>query len=245
MRVLKLIFGLILLSSTPTQAEVARIAVAANFRAAAQALAAQFETETHHTLTLSAGSTGQLYAQIRNGAPFDVFLSADQLRPERLIAHDDAIADSQFTYAIGRLYLGVRHPVSTSQMPLELTGIHRLSIANPATAPYGAAAEQVLGQLAFPEGAPLIAQAQSISGVNAALAAGAVDAGFVAYASVAQQETPSMPGWLVPDHLHDPIRQDAVLLKRGADNPAAIAFLAWLRVPAAQHVIRQSGYHVD
>lgn len=243
MRVLKLVFGLLLLLTGPAAAEQARIAVAANFRVAMQDLIADFTRTTPYEISVSIGASGQLFAQISNGAPFDVFLSADQLRPEKLIQSGFAVPGSAFTYATGRLYLLLREPPAMKGSVPDLSAVRRISLANPRTAPYGAAARQVLDQLEFPQGTPLIAQAQSIAGVNAAFASGAVDAGFAALASVPQSNLP--PGWHVPETVHDPIRQDAVLLTKGADNPAATAFHAYLQSQPARALIRKFGYHVD
>ena len=234
MSVVKLVFAVLLLLSPSALADTVRVAVAANFRAPLLVLQRTFEAETQHRLSISAGATGQLFAQVIHGAPFDIFLSADQARPAALVENGSAVTGSQFTYATGRLYLlfdsnkrldgtqWLAHRVP------DLTGIRRISIANPRTAPYGMAAEQVLRQLDFSDAPPLVAQAQSVSGVNAAFAARAVDAGFAAYSSVVMLAEPPA-GWLVPDNMHDPIRQDAVLLTRAEDNPAAVAFLDWLQ----------------
>ncbi len=245
MYALKLVFGLLLLLAAPVQAESARIAVASNFRAAMQPLKSGFEAMTQHRITISAGASGQLFAQITHGAPFDVFLSADQERPSALVESGNAVASSQFTYATGRLYLLLKDSNPDSQGTPDLSGIRRISIANPRTAPYGAAAMQALEHLSASGQRPVIASAQTISGVNAAMAAGAVDAGFAALASVAPLQTDRPAGWLVPEDLHDPIRQDAVLLSRASDNAAAIAFLAWLKGDAARSILRSYGYHVD
>lgn len=256
MHALKLVFAILLAwlaawqaaGMASAQPASARVAVAANFRAPMAELASAYQARTGHTLSVSAGSTGQLFAQIANGAPFDVFLSADQARPERLGELGLATAESRFTYAEGQLFLllqddGLLSPGNSSPT---LGTAKRISLANPKTAPYGAAAMQVLQHLDFPNGPPLIAEAQSISGVNAAMTAGAVDAGFAAFSSVATLPPAQQPpGWLVPRTLHDPIRQDAILLNRGADNPAATGFLDWLRTEDAREIIRRYGYHVD
>ena len=217
-------------------AEVA-VAVAANFRATLAALAPEFETATGHRLALSAGSTGQLYAQIVRGAPFDVFLAADQARPAALVDAGMATPGSQATYAEGRLYVLTARKVDPGRDALK--GAKTVSIANPRTAPYGAAALQVIENMKL-SGID-IAQAQSVAGVNAAVVAGAVDAGLAAYSSVAGTD-PRPAGWLVPRDLHDPILQDAVLLSRAADNQTARAFLEWLISAETRARIRGWGY---
>lgn len=224
-------------------AETARVAVAANFRAPLEILAEAFEEETGHTVLISSGATGQLFAQITHGAPHDVFLAADQARPLAAVNSGHAVGGTAFTYAEGRLFVQtIQTGAMTSDDYETLRWAQRVAIANPRTAPYGRAAQQVIeaqGMTGF-----RVSQAQSIAGVSAALATGAVDAGFVAYAAVVQAN-PQPPGWLVPVELHDPIRQDAVLLRRGADNEAARAFLDWLRSPSTKAQIRDFGYHVD
>ena len=244
MRAFLLSLALAVLGAVHAHAETARIAVAANFAGAMERLEATFEAAGEHEIEISLGSTGQLYAQIVNGAPFDAFLSADQARPKTLVEEGLAVPDSQFTFAEGRLFLRVArasylgpdgHPV--------FDRIGRIALANPRTAPYGAAAQQVLASLGV-EG-PQLAQAQSVQGVAAVVELGAADAGFVAYSSVAPL-IPVLPaGWLVPGGLHDPLRQDAVLLTRGQDNAAARAFLDWLAGTEARRIVQGFGYDVD
>ncbi|MEM7211582.1 MAG: molybdate ABC transporter substrate-binding protein, partial [Pseudomonadota bacterium] len=241
MRVLKqgpmLVLAFCLWAVGKAQAADIRVAVAANFRGPMESLADSFAAETGYEISISAGSSGQLFAQIANGAPFDLFLSADQQRPARLIELGLAIPESRFTYAEGRLYLLMRDLKALDSTPPDLRSVRRISIANPRTAPYGAAALQVLETLDFPAEAPLLAEAQSIAGVNAAMAAGAVDAGFAAYSSVRTLSSEAPPGWLVPRDLHDPIRQDVVLLTRAADITAASALLTWLGLDTARGLI--------
>ncbi len=220
------------------RADTVGVAVAANFRAPVQALAAAFHAETGHTLSISAGSTGQLYAQIVQGAPYDVFLAADQTRPQALVKAGLAVDQAPLTYAEGQLFLLTR-PDAGATIPAVLHGARRISIANPRTAPYGLAAMQVLEKLGISDAR--LAYAQSVSGVNAAMKAGAVDAGFAALSS-----TIAAPahGMAIPRDWHDPIRQDAVLLTR-ARGEAPGAFLTWLGSDTARTIIRDFGYHVD
>lgn len=244
MRTLLLMLCCTLVATSTALAGSVRVAVAANFRSAMQEIAAKFESTHDHKVALSAGSSGQFFAQISNGAPYDVFLSADQDRPARLVAAGLAPADSRFTYAIGRLYLLFPGADGVQGEPPDLTGVRRLSIANPRTAPYGAVAQQVLEQLSFPFGDPQIAEAQSVAGVNATILAGAVDAGFAAYSTVVTLPERERPGWLVPQSYHAPILQDAVLLKRASENLAAIALLDWLRSDTAKEILLSYGYDV-
>jgi molybdate transport system substrate-binding protein len=239
--------GLLVLTllATAARAETVTVAAAANFRKPLDEIAARFEDATGHEVVVSAGSSGQLYAQIANGAPFDVFLSADQARPAQAIEAGLAVPGSQRTYAVGRLILIFRDAEAAGRigMPPDLSQVRTLAIANPATAPYGAAAMQVIGKLGGADAlAGRIAEAQNVSGVNAAVQTGAAEAGFAALASVSGPGAPEPQGWPVPADLHDPIRQDAVLLGRGRDNPAATAFLDYLFGDEAARVIRGYGY---
>ena len=223
----------------------AHIAVAANFIAPMKALAAQFEQATGHTLTLSSGSTGKFYAQIKNGAPFDVFLAADDKTPARLLREGDAV--QRQTYAIGRLVLWSNRPgfIDGSDAVLRQNRFRRLAIANPKLAPYGAAAVEVLAQLKLTDRV----QAKFVIGENIAqtyqfVASGNAELGFVALSQVIQDgKLTSGSVWLVPATLHSPIRQDAVLLKRGENNEAARALFDYLKTPAAAlTLIRSYGY---
>lgn len=229
----------------PALAETAMIAVAANFRKPLQDLAMAFEQETGHELVISAGSSGQLYAQISNGAPYDVFLAADEERPAKAIADGLAVPGSDRIYAIGRLVLLVRDAELRAELgtPPDLSRLGTLSIANPVTAPYGAAAMEVLEKMdTVKVMAGRLAEAQNIGGVNAAVHTGAAEAGFAALSSLDPLRDPEAQIWLVPAELHAPIRQGAVLLAHGRENRAAIAFLDWLDSKAAMELIRGYGY---
>lgn len=243
----RVLVGLLLAAiiAVPALAETATIAVAANFRKPLQELAAAFATETGHELVISAGSTGQLYAQIGNGAPYDVFLAADEARPTRAIAEGLAVPESELIYAVGRLVLLTRDAALREKLgtPPALSRLATIAIANPVTAPYGAAALQVLERLGQRDAlSGRLAEAQNIGGVNAAIHTGAAEAGFVALSSLGRPDEPGAEAWLVPADLYDPIRQGAVLLLHGQNNPAAIAFLDWLAGPAAAEIIRRYGY---
>ena len=236
------------LTCSVADAGTVTIAAAANFRKPLEALARGFAEATGHDAVISAGSSGQLHAQIANGAPFDVFLSADQVRPADAIEAGLAVPGTQRTYALGRLIVLLRDAETAERLgyPPDLGQVRTLSLANPATAPYGSAAMQVLERLGVTAAlAGRIAQAQNVSGVNAAVATGAAEAGFAALGSVAGPDAPDPQGWPVPADLHDPIRQDAVLLVRGRDNPAATAFLEYLGSDGARALIRQYGYDVE
>lgn len=233
---------LVLPGGAPLQAAEVTAAVATNFLETLQRIEPLWESATGHDLVISAGSTGSLYAQIANGAPYDVFLSADEERPARAIAEGRAVAESRFVYAVGTLVLYSPDPERV-RGPDVLDGDFRhLAIANPRTAPYGAAARQVLTALGYWERLQgRIAQAQSVAGAWSAVAAGAADLGFVALSSV-QAHGSSGSYWTPPQALYTPLRQSAVLLERARDDPAARSFLDFLRSEEVLAVIRGSGY---
>jgi molybdate transport system substrate-binding protein len=222
-------------------ADDALVAVAANFTATAEELAELFESETGHTLQLSFGSTGQLYAQISQGAPFAAFLAADGERPRRAIAQGFAVEDTAFTYAVGRLALySPTLDVSVGATALDLPFTH-IAVADPQTAPYGAAAVEVMEALGVAERL----SEKSVTGENIAqtlqfVESGNAELGFVAASQVVGRQYQ----WLVPADLHAPIIQDAVLLTAGEGNAAAIAFLDFLRSPQAVSIIEAAGYSV-
>ncbi|MFC3229360.1 molybdate ABC transporter substrate-binding protein [Marinibaculum pumilum] len=228
----------------PVAAE-ARVAVAANFTAAAQEIAAAFAAAGGGRVRLSFGSTGQLYGQIVQGAPFDVFLAADAERPARALAEGLAVPGSGFTYAVGRLALWSRDPgLVRGPETLAAAGVGPLAIANPETAPYGVAAVAVLRALGrFDALAPQLVRGSNIAQAYQFVASGNAALGFVALSQIAGQDAGSR--WLVPADLHPAIRQDAVLLQRGRDNPTAAAFLAFLKGPEASSIIARYGYDSD
>lgn len=223
-----------------------KVAVAANFAGPMARIADSFSAATGHTVLLSSGSTGKFYAQIRSGAPFEVFLAADDDTPKRLIAEGHAVAGSRFTYATGRLVLWSPRAdlVDDQGAVLQGGGFAHLAIANPKTAPYGAAAMQVLGARGLAEAlAPRLVTAESIAQAYQFVVTGNAELGFVALSQVAVPGKPA-PGsrWLVPQSLHEPILQDAVLLQAGADNPAAKALLEHLKSAPVKELIRSYGY---
>jgi len=230
-------------------AEPLRIAVASNFLVPAKALVARFERTSGKAITVSAGSTGKLYAQIVNGAPYGIFLAANVSEPKRLEADGRAVAGSRFTYATGRLVLWSRNPaLLTAGDGADL--IRRqdftcLAIANPRTAPYGAAAVQAMQALGLdPMGlGPRLVRGENVSQAHQFIASGNVDVGFVALSQVGNPRRPAKGSyWLVPADLHDPIEQQAVLLARAAADAHANAFLRYLRSPEARALIAGYGY---
>jgi len=225
-----------------------QVAVAANFAGPMEKLAAEFQRDTGHKAVLATGATGKFYAQIRNGAPFEVLLAADDETPARLETEGHAVAGSRFTYAVGRLVLwSAREGVVDANGNVLKTGRYQhLAIANPKTAPYGAAAVATLRKLGLYE----TLQQRIVQGENIAQAwqfasTGNAELGFVAQAQVWRDgKFTAGSGWIVPATMHAPIRQDAALLARGAQNPAARALLDYLRTDKAKAVIRSFGYEV-
>lgn len=244
---LRHLLPLLLLALTlPGRAGEAQVAVAANFHTTAQAVAAQFEQTTGHTLRLSSGSTGRFYAQIRNGAPFEVFLAADDETPARLEDEGKAVAGSRFTYAIGRLALWSpkEERVDTKGAILGSGDFHRLAIANPKLAPYGVAALETLKSLELHDKlSRKLVMGENVSQTYQMVATGNADLGLVAWSLISENgRLKSGSAWLVPQKLHQPLRQDAVLLAKGQDNPVARAFLDYLKTPASRALIRAAGY---
>lgn len=211
------------------------VAVAANFAPVAKALEADFEASHNADLIFVIGATGQLYAQIRAGAPYQILLAADHERPARLEAEGLAKPGSRRTYAVGRLALWSRDAARVTG-PGSAQGADFIALANPDLAPYGRAAQQVLEQLA-PDSPAKLAMGQNVGQAFAMVATGNADVGFVAQSALTGQ---GGSHWLVPDDLHDPIRQDAVLT-HGA-GPMAEAFLDYLTSPKARAVIAAHGY---
>ena len=227
----------------PAAAAETQVAVAANFTEPAKEIAQAFTAATGHRVTLSFGSSGQFYAQISHGAPFEVFLSADEERPAKAEAEGFAVPKTRFTYAVGRLVLYSATPglVDAKGAVLATDRFQKLSIADPAAAPYGVAAIETLKKLGlYDRVKPKIVQGSSITQAYQFVATGAAEVGFVALSQVITQTDGSR--WLVPAQDHAPIVQQAVLLKTGADNPAAKAFVQFLKSPRARAIIRRYGY---
>lgn len=224
------------------RADEARVAVAANFTAAAQEIGAAFEKASGHKIVFSFGSTGQLYTQITQGAPFDVFLAADQERPEKAVDEGLAVKGSRFTYATGKIVLYSREKDRvTGAETLEKGDFTKIAIANPETAPYGAAAVQAMKALGVYDALRAkIVQGTNISQTYQFVSTGNAEIGFVALSQLAGNDEGSR--WIVPDWLYDVIAQDAVLLEHGAENAAATAFLAYLEGPEARAIEEKYGY---
>ena len=234
------------LAATASAGEV-QVAVAANFIAPMQDIAAAFARETGHRAVVATGSTGKFYAQIRSGAPFEVLLAADDETPARL-ERDGATAGAPFTYAVGRLVLWSAKPgyVDAQGKVLKSGDFRHLALANPKTAPYGAAALAVLNKTGVRvELQSRLVQGESIAQAYQFVSTGNAELGFVALSQVWRDgKLTSGSGWIVPAKLHAPIRQDAVVLAKARDNPAAKAFADYLRSDKAKAVIRAYGYEI-
>ena len=226
----------------------AQVAVAANFAEPIKAIAAVLEKTTGHTLKITVGSTGRLYAQIRNGAPFDVLLAADAKAPAQLEADGLAQPGSRFTYASGKLVLWSTQAakVDAQGAVLKTDVFRKLAIANPKTAPYGAASIEVIDKLGLSASlTPKLVQGESIGQTYNFAFTGNAEIAFVAMSQVldgGRLKGGSM--WVVPQNLYAPIQQDAVLLKRGANNEAAVALMKLLKSPNIQVLIRSYGYDI-
>ena len=236
------------LAQGAAHAAEAQVAVAANFAEPIKAIAAVLQKTTGHTLKVSTGASGAFYTQIRNGAPFDVFLSADNERPELLEKDGLAQPGTRFTYATGKLVLWSIKPgrVDGQGAVLKAPDLGKVAYANPKTAPYGAAAVQVLDKLGLKDAVtPKLVQGESIGQAFNFVKTGNADVGFVALSQVLEGgklKEGSM--WVIPQSNHDPIRQDAVLLKKGVGNEAAQALLRLLQSPNIKDLIRSYGYEL-
>lgn len=237
-----LLTGALLLFPLKSDAGEARVAVAANFTEAAKEIGALFEKASGHRAVFSFASTGTIYAQITQGAPFDVFLSADQGRPKKAVDEGLAVPESLFTYATGKIVLYSKDPgLVQGEATLRAQRFTKIAIANPVTAPYGTAALQAMKALGVHDAlAKKIVQGNNIAQTYQFVDTGNAEVGFVALAQVAQRAGGSR--WLVPESLYSTIAQDAVLLTRSAGNEAARAFLAFLRGAEARKVKEKYGY---
>lgn len=240
--------ALLLCLSFTASADEVRVAVAANFTAPMQRIAEAFARDTGHRAVLAFGATGKFYAQINNGAPFDVLLAADEQTPQRLEDEGQGVTGSRFTYAVGSLVLwSAREGYVDAQGRVLADGDFRhLALANPKTAPYGAAALQTLEKLGLRERLqPRFVQGENIAQTHQFVASGNAELGFIALSQVVEDGRIARgSAWRVPADQHQPIRQDALLLQRGEHNPAARALLDYLRSASAVALIRAYGYEV-
>lgn len=235
--------------TTPAFAETFNVAVSANFLSSAEQLGKKFEAETSHKASFSSSSTGKLYAQIKSAAPFHVFLSADSKTPELLEQEGFAIKGTRFSYAQGKLVLwSTKVDFVDKQGKVLAQGekYQHIAIANPSSAPYGLAAKQTLVNLKLWDNLQnKLARGESISQAMSFVSSGSTELGFVALSQIMENDgkiTSKGSFWIVPENLYEPMIQQAVLLKVGEHNPAAKAFLAFMKTPAAQQIITSAGY---
>jgi len=242
------VFFALAMSAVPAPADGAKVAVAANFSAPMKVIVTAFEQETGHVVEVSFGSTGKLYAQIKNGAPFEALLAADERRPKMLEEEGVAITGSRFTYAIGSLILWSAKPsrVEDGGKVLEHGEFEKLAIANPKLAPYGQAAVETLEALDLWDAVqPNLVMGENIAQTFQFVDTGNAELGFVALSQVMQGgELTKGSGWVVPEELHAPIRQDAVILESGKDNRAVSELMEFLKSDKARTIIESFGYKV-
>jgi molybdate transport system substrate-binding protein len=223
----------------PAHATDIHVACASNFTATLEKLAVAFERNPLHRLRISSGSTGKLFAQIQHGAPFDIFLSADRERPALL--HKEGLADAPFTYAIGRLALYA--PAGAPRAMLEHDEFKHLAIANPQTAPYGAAARTVLERMKqWGALQPRLVIGENIGQTFQFVHSNNAELGFVALAQVRTLDIPQERYWIIPSEQHASLEQDGVLLRGSRAPDAARSFLAYLHSTAARAIIERDGY---
>lgn len=246
-RLLSFVLVGLFVANTPAMADEVSVAVAANFTAPMQKIAADFEKDTGHKVVAAFGATGKFYAQIKNGAPFELLLAADDETPAKLIKENAAVAGSQFSYAIGKLVLWSAKPaiVDGAGEVLKNGGFDHLAIANPKLAPYGAAAVEVMKALGVNDALqPKIVTGESIAQTYQFISSGNAQLGFVALSQVVKDGKIEGSSWVVPAKLYTPIRQDAVVLDKGKGKPAAEALMKYLKSDKAKAVITSFGYEL-
>ncbi len=236
------------LTSSPVRAGEVRVAVASNFSAPMERIVSLFQQESGHVVKVSFGSSGKFYSQIREGAPFDVFLAADEKHPKLLEKEGLAVEGSRFVYALGKLVLWSSQPgyVDDNGAVLFKDGYGKLAVADPKLAPYGLAARETLAEL----GLWNVVQSKLVTGENIAqtyqfVATGNTELGFVALSQITRDgKVADGSWWIVPAHMYNPIRQSAVQLAAAKDKAAAQAFLSFLKSEKAMAIIRSSGYEL-
>jgi len=236
----------LLLVSTISSAATTLVAVAANFTKPMTEIAEAFEKSTGHKASLSFGSSGKFVSQFENGGPFEVFLSADDKGPIKLEQSGLAVPNTRFTYALGKLVLWSATPglVDDQGQVLSKGGFKHIALADPKLAPYGAAAVEVMKNRGlFDKLQPLFVQGENIAQTHQFVSTGNAELGFVALSQVIDNgKIGGGSGWIIPSDLYKPIRQDAILMKTGAENPAAPALMQFLKSPEALAIIRKYGY---
>ena len=246
-RLLSVLLATLLGAASQVQADEVFIAVAANFATPMQKIVAEFEKETGHKVVASFGSTGKFYAQIKGGAPFEVLLAADDEIPARLVSENAAVAGSQWTYAIGKLVLWSAKPgvVDDKGDVLKNGNFEHISLANPKLAPYGAAGVEVMKTRgAYDKLQAKIVMAENITQAYQFISTGNAQLGFVALSQVLKEGRIDGSSWIVPASLYTPIRQDAVILDKGKDRPAALALAKYLKADKSVAIIKSFGYEL-
>ncbi|HNC53720.1 MAG TPA: molybdate ABC transporter substrate-binding protein [Accumulibacter sp.] len=242
----QLAFAVALFAAAPVHSDEISVAVSANFALPMQKIATEFEKDSGHKIVASFGSTGKFYAQIKGGAPFEVLLAADGETPARLEKEGDGVAGSRFTYAVGKLVLWSRKEgfVDAKGEVLARNDFQHLALPNPRLAPYGAAGIETLQTLGLLDRLrSKFVTAENISQSYQFVASGNAELGFVALSQVYKEgRIAEGSGWIVPPQLHDPIRQDAVLLTRGNGSSGPAALLKYLRGDKARSIIKSFGY---
>ncbi|MBP6646039.1 MAG: molybdate ABC transporter substrate-binding protein [Burkholderiaceae bacterium] len=247
-RLLSNLLASLFLVAVPVHADEISVAVAANFTAPMKLIAAEFERDSGHKLVTSFGSTGKFYAQIKNGAPFEVLLTADDETPDKLMKEGAAVSGSAFTYAIGKLVLWSAKPglVDGAGAVLKRGDFAHLSLAEPKLAPYGAAGVEAMKALRVYEAIqPKIVTAENITQAYQFISSGNAELGFVALSQVLKDGKIDGSSWLVPANLYSPIRQDAVILEKGRGKPAVDALMKYIRGDKAKAIIKSFGYELS
>lgn len=247
-----LLFACVTLLAGVAQAAEVQVAVAANFSGPFEKIAADFAAETGHKAVVAVGATGKFYSQIKNGAPFEILLAADDETPKKLVNEGDGVVGSEFTYARGKLVLWSAKPGVVDDKGAVLgtlltrSDIAHIAICDPKLAPYGLAAEEALkASKLYDTLKPKFVTAESITQAYQFTATGNAEIGFVALSQVAVPGKPQAGSyWIVPANLYSPLQQDAVLLKKGENNPAAQALLKFLKSDKARAVILSYGYEL-
>ena len=247
-RLIPVLLASLLAIASQARADAVSVAVAANFTAPMQKIAADFEKTTGHRVVASYGATGKFYAQIKNGAPFELLLAADDEIPSKLIQESAAVPGSQFTYAIGKLVLWSAKPavVDDQGEVLKKGGFDHIALANPKLAPYGAAGVEVMKALGVYDTLQArIVSAENITQAYQFISSGNALLGFVALSQVLKDGKIEGSSWIVPAKLYKPMRQDALILEKGKDKPAAQALMKYLKSDKARAVIRSFGYDLS
>ena len=246
LRLISLILGLLV--SAHSSADQVNVAVASNFSAPMNSIAAEFTKDTGHQALLSLGSSGKFYAQIKNGAPFQVFLSADDETPATLEREGLGVPGSRYTYAIGTLVLWSARPgyVDAKGAVLKTGSFNKLALANPKLAPYGKAAMEVLAGMKLVDAlTPRFVLGENIAQTYQFASTGNAELGLIALSQIMKgSKITGGSAWIVPGSLHSPIRQDVLLLATGKGNPAAEALMAYLKSKKARAIMKSYGYGI-